>query len=258
MKRSTHRLNRSPKEVAIYTDGACLGNPGPGGYSAILVHGKHELELSGGFRLTTNNRMELIGAIAGLRGLKLPCTVTVFSDSRYVVNPMRTGLVLKWKANDWMRNRKDKVLNVDLWEQLIDLSTQHSASFEWLRGHRGHELNERCDRIAVGAANQPDLKADEVYERDHPQTPSVSAAAESYVEAHAQRPDDPTARKIIAVMDACRDDSSAKTVQYDDSEGFQIYASTSQVAWRYRFRNLDHAYAMIQAGSGVRAYRTEM
>jgi ribonuclease HI len=114
--------------------------------------------------------MELMAAIAGLRGLKLTCTVTVFSDSRYVVNPMQTGLVHKWKANDWMRNRKDKVLNVDLWEQLLALTTQFNASFDWLRGHHGHELNERCDRIAAGAANQPDLQADEVYESDHLQT----------------------------------------------------------------------------------------
>jgi len=249
-------LNKPPKDVAIYTDGACLGNPGRGGYCAILIHGKRERELSGGFRLTTNNRMELTAVIAGLRALRLFCNVSLFSDSKYVVDPMRTGLVHKWRANGWKRNRKEKVLNIDLWEQLLELKGRHKVSFGWVRGHDVHQLNERCDRTAVKAANQPNLPADEGYEREHPSIHSNTVLRRSASD-RAERQDDARARKIIAVMDACRDDSDAKTVQYDDSEGFQIYAST-QMAWRYRFRNLDHAYKMIQAGTAIRPYRTEM
>ncbi len=201
--------------------------------------------------------MELMAVIAGLRALKLFCTVTLFSDSKYVVDPMRTGLVHKWKANGWKRNRKEKVLNVDLWEQLLELTARHKVSFDWVRGHADHQLNDRCDRTAVEAANQTNLPADEGYEREHPSISSNTISGRS-ASGPAERQDEARARKIIAIMDACRDDSNAKTVQYDDSEGFQVYASTSQVAWRYRFRNLDHAYALVQAGAAIRPYRTEV
>src|SRR5437588_6386865 len=104
--------------------------------------------------------MEMMAAIAGLRTLKGGCLVSVYSDSQYLVNPMKSGLVYKWRANGWMRNRKDRVLNVDLWDQLLESVTSHDVSFDWMRGHVGHELNERCDRAAVRAAQHPELKRD--------------------------------------------------------------------------------------------------
>ncbi|MBW2107492.1 MAG: ribonuclease HI [Deltaproteobacteria bacterium] len=153
------------KNVTLYTDGACSGNPGPGGYGAILEYGKTTKELSAGFRNTTNNRMELMAVIAGLSALKEPCKVTVVSDSRYVVDAIEKGWVQRWQKNNWMRNKRQKALNVDLWKRLMALMKRHDVSFTWVRGHNRHPQNERCDRLAVAAAAQPDLPDD--LRKDH-------------------------------------------------------------------------------------------
>ena len=152
------------KKVTIYTDGACLGNPGPGGYGVVLLFGGHRKELSGGFRLTTNNRMELLAVIVGLRALKERCSVTVYSDSQYVVNTIEKGWAARWRANGWKRNKKEKAINADLWAELLDLCDKHQVKMVWVRGHSGVKENERCDELSVAAANQKGLPRDEGYE----------------------------------------------------------------------------------------------
>ena len=148
------------KKLFIYTDGACSGNPGPGGYGVILKYGEHFKEISGGFCDTTNNRMELMAVIKGLENLKEPCDVTVVSDSRYIVDAMEKGWARKWRANGWKRNKKDAALNPDLWAKVLDLCETHAVRFHWVNGHSGHQENERCDRMAVSAAAQPGLPPD--------------------------------------------------------------------------------------------------
>jgi ribonuclease HI len=150
------------KEVTIYTDGACSGNPGPGGYGVILIHGKHRKELSAGYKFTTNNRMELRGIIAGLEALKVRCKVDITTDSRYIVDAINLGWVYKWKSKGWKRNNKDRALNVDLWQQILRLMEMHTVQFHWVRGHAGHPLNERCDELAVEASQQEALLEDAV------------------------------------------------------------------------------------------------
>ena len=151
--------------MTIYTDGACLGNPGPGGYGVVLLYNDHRKEISGGFRLTTNNRMEIYAAIAGLSVLNCSCEVTLFTDSRYLADAMNKGWVRRWKANGWMRNNRDKALNVDLWERLLELCERHKVKFVWVKGHDGNPENERCDELSTSAARLSDLPADEGYER---------------------------------------------------------------------------------------------
>ncbi|MCL1885209.1 MAG: ribonuclease HI [Dehalococcoidia bacterium] len=151
-------------DVMIYTDGACLGNPGPGGYGAIIEISGTRIEKCGGFRLTTNNRMEIMAAIAGLELLRERCRVFIFSDSQYLVRAMTEGWVYKWQANGWMRNKKEQALNPDLWERLLKLSQKHEVEFRWVRGHNNHVENERCDRLANEAAQRSDMPADTVYE----------------------------------------------------------------------------------------------
>jgi ribonuclease HI len=155
---------KGPKKVTIYTDGACLGNPGPGGYGVVLLYDGHRKEISGGFRLTTNNRMEMMAVIVGLRALKERCSVTVYSDSEYIVNSISKGWAERWRANGWKRNKKDKAINADLWEQLLDLIDNHDVKMVWVRGHSGVKENERCDELSVAAALQKDLPVDEGYE----------------------------------------------------------------------------------------------
>jgi ribonuclease HI len=161
------------KEVTIYADGACMGNPGPGGYGAIITFGERRKELSAGFRLTTNNRMEILGCIAGLSALKEPCDVTVYSDSRYVVNTMTKSWAIRWKKNEWKRKdaggeMKD-ALNKDLWIQMLELCDKHRVQFKWIRGHSGNEGNERCDALARAAAEADSLGVDAAYENPkHP------------------------------------------------------------------------------------------
>ena len=142
------------KHVDIYTDGACSGNPGPGGWGAILRSGEHVKELSGGDANTTNNRMELTALIEALSALRFPCQVTVYSDSKYVVDALKLGWARKWKANGWMRNKKEKALNPDLWDRLLALVDLHEVEFVWVKGHAGHPENERCDQRAVEQSRQ--------------------------------------------------------------------------------------------------------
>lgn len=145
------------KNVNIYTDGACSGNPGPGGFGAILVYGDREKEISGGDPSTTNNRMELLAAITALEMLKEPCHVTLTSDSRYLVDAVEKGWALKWRSNGWKKGDKKPALNSDLWERLLYQLERHSVDFIWVRGHVGHPYNERCDALAVSAAKKAAL-----------------------------------------------------------------------------------------------------
>lgn len=137
------------KHVDIFTDGACSGNPGPGGYGVVLRFGTVEKELSGGEPNTTNNRMELMGGITGLSALKEPCDVTLTTDSKYVVDSITKGWVYGWKRKGWIKSDKKPALNVDLWERLLPLLERHQVQFVWVKGHAGHPENERCDALAV-------------------------------------------------------------------------------------------------------------
>ncbi len=153
------------REVDIYTDGACQGNPGPGGYGVVLLSGEHRKELSSGYRRTTNNRMELLAVIEGLAALNEKCKVRVYSDSKYVVDALAKGWAVKWRKNGWMRNKQEAAINPDLWERLLDLCQGHVMTYHWVKGHSGNRENERCDRLATQAAAQPNLPPDEPYER---------------------------------------------------------------------------------------------
>ncbi|MCL2034985.1 MAG: ribonuclease HI [Oscillospiraceae bacterium] len=137
------------KKVKIYTDGACSGNPGPGGWGAVLRFGGHEKEISGGDADTTNNRMELTAVIEALSALKEPCEVELVSDSRYVIDSIEKGWVFNWKKNGWIKSNKEPALNVDLWEKLLPLIDKHDVKYVWIKGHAGHAENERCDKMAV-------------------------------------------------------------------------------------------------------------
>ncbi len=153
-----------PKHVEIHTDGACTGNPGPGGYGIVLIYGDYRRELSGGYRLTTNNRMELMGPIKGLEALNQKCRVTLYSDSRYVVEGIEKGWARRWRSKGWMRNKREEAVNPDLWGQLLDLCDKHEIEFRWVRGHSGDPDNERCDQLAVQAAHSTGLLVDKGYE----------------------------------------------------------------------------------------------
>ena len=139
------------KEVFVYTDGACSGNPGPGGWGAILVYGQKEKELSGGEKLTTNNRMELTAVIEALRALREPCRVTVTSDSTYVINSVTKGWLASWEKKNWKKG-KETVPNKELWQALLEAMKPHDITWVWVRGHNGHPYNERCDALAVAGA----------------------------------------------------------------------------------------------------------
>ena len=142
------------KKVELYTDGACKGNPGPGGYGAILVYGGAEKEFSGGEALTTNNRMELLGAITGLAALKEPCEVVLTSDSKYLVDAVNKKWAVGWRKKGWTKGDGKPALNIDLWERLLDLLEIHRVTLVWVKGHAGHPYNERCDRLAVSEAEK--------------------------------------------------------------------------------------------------------
>lgn len=139
------------KTVYLYTDGACSGNPGKGGYGAILIYNSYEKEISRAFVCTTNNRMELMAAIAGLEMLKESCIVELYSDSKYLVDSIKKGWVYSWKKNGWKKSDKKPALNVDLWERLLALMEKHKVNIHWVKGHAGHKENERCDKLAVAA-----------------------------------------------------------------------------------------------------------
>ncbi len=142
------------KHVIIYTDGACSGNPGPGGWGAILSYGSAEKELSGGERETTNNRMELTAVIAALSLLKEPCQVDLYSDSKYVIDSITKGWVYSWQKKGWRKADKSPALNVDLWEQLLPLLERHQVTFHWVNGHAENEKNNRCDLLAVAESKK--------------------------------------------------------------------------------------------------------
>lgn len=142
------------KDVEIFTDGACRGNPGPGGWGAVLRYKGKEKEISGGEAHTTNNRMELTAVIEALSMLKEPCNVTLYSDSQYVCNAIKLGWAKKWQKNGWMKNKKEPALNPDLWEKLLKLCGIHKMNIVWVKGHAGHPENERCDVLAVAAAQK--------------------------------------------------------------------------------------------------------
>jgi ribonuclease HI len=150
--------------VRIYTDGGCKPNPGPGGYGVVLLHPKKRAEVTGGFRLTTNNRMEILAAIKGLEMLKLPCHVVLHSDSQYLVSAISKGWAVKWQRNHWRLYNKEPAKNADLWEQLLRLCQIHQVEFRWVRGHAGNRENERCDQLSQAARHPSQLPPDEGYE----------------------------------------------------------------------------------------------
>ena len=137
------------KTVTIYTDGACSGNPGPGGWGAILEYMGHEKELSGGEKNTTNNRMELTAVIKALQALKEPCTVELYSDSKYVIDALQKGWAVSWRKRGWIKSDKKPALNPDLWETLLDLVETHDVRYHWVKGHASNPKNNRCDELAV-------------------------------------------------------------------------------------------------------------
>ncbi|MCI4626522.1 MAG: ribonuclease HI [Candidatus Magnetoovum sp. WYHC-5] len=159
-------------EVAIYSDGACFKNPGPGGYGVVLISDKGKRkELSGGFRHTTNNRMEILSAIMGLRTLKVKCRVTVYTDSRLLVDSIMKGWAKRWRKNNWMRNKDEKALNADLWEEMLTLIDKHEVTFKWIKGHAGHVENEHCDKLSKEAARGKKLPIDTGYENGNNHMP---------------------------------------------------------------------------------------
>ena len=152
-------------DLLLYTDGACSGNPGPGGYGAILMFGDKEKELKGGFRSTTNNRMEILAIIKGLEALKRPSELVVFSDSRYVIDTITKGWAINWRKKGWMRTPKEKAKNHDLWEVMLELDKLHTVEWRWVKGHNGDPGNERADELAILARDDSDnYEVDEFFE----------------------------------------------------------------------------------------------
>lgn len=151
------------KDVVIYTDGACSGNPGKGGYGVVLIYKNIRKEISDGFELTTNNRMEVMAVIAGLEALKESCNVKLYSDSNYVIDAINKGWLQSWKKNKWFKSNKEKVLNVDLWERLLRLTDLHRVEFIKVKGHSGITENEVCDELARNAITKSKLKVDYKY-----------------------------------------------------------------------------------------------
>lgn len=151
------------KKIDIYTDGACSGNPGAGGYGIVMLYKGVRKELSQGYRVTTNNRMEMLAVIKALECLKEPCQVTLYSDSKYVVDSITKGWVYGWEKRGWIKSDKKKALNVDLWERLLPLLEKHQVEFVWVKGHAENVENERCDELARGAIASGDLLEDENY-----------------------------------------------------------------------------------------------
>jgi ribonuclease HI len=148
-------------EVTLYTDGACSGNPGPGGWGLILKHGENKKEMSGYEPKTTNNRMELTAVIEGLQALKKPCKVTVTTDSRYVADGINKGWAKSWREKNWIKPDKKPALNVDLWKTLLELCERHDVTVIWVRGHGDNPYNNRCDALAVAAYREHEEKTDE-------------------------------------------------------------------------------------------------
>lgn len=162
-------------ELQVFTDGACIGNPGPGGYGVVIVGASGRREASGGFRRTTNNRMEIFAAIAAVRMLERPAKGVLHSDSRYVVDAIAKKWAVGWRAKGWMRTKTEPAMNSDLWRMLLELLEPHELRFQWVRGHAGHRENERCDALANTAARGRELAIDDGYERPAVVTPSAAA-----------------------------------------------------------------------------------
>lgn len=158
------RYNGKP-DVIIYTDGSAIQNPGPGGYAAVINKGKKTSEISGGFRLTTNNRMELMACIAALENIELNSHAILYSDSKYVVDAVNKGWAKRWQANNWKRNIEEPAKNSDLWQRLLDLCDKRSVHFKWVKGHADIAGNERCDELAGTAARSVDLPVDPFFEK---------------------------------------------------------------------------------------------
>ncbi len=150
--------------VIMYTDGACTGNPGPGGYGVVLKSGQHRKEISAGYRQTTNNRMELMAVIAGLEAVKKRCRITIYTDSQYIAESINNRWVYRWKEKGWRRSKQQLAHNHDLWEKLLQLLDDHQVEVKWVRGHIGEPENERADRLAVQASQSSTLLVDEYYE----------------------------------------------------------------------------------------------
>lgn len=142
------------KNVILYTDGACSGNPGPGGYAAILIYKGMEKEISGGEPNTTNNKMEIMAVVKGLEMLKEPCNVTIYSDSAYVVNSIEMGWIFNWQSNNWKKKDKSSVKNIELWEEMLKLLKIHNVKFVKVKGHSDNEYNNRCDKLAVSESRK--------------------------------------------------------------------------------------------------------
>jgi ribonuclease HI len=165
-----------PGTIVIYTDGGCRGNPGNGGYGVIIIDGKNRMELAQGFRLTTNNRMEMMACLVALTVLEKPSDVVIHSDSSYVVNGIEKGWARKWRANDWMRTKNEPAENADLWSRLLELCNIHRVRFVWVRGHAGNPENERCDELATTAADGENLSEDYAYVKGMTKDPHGSFA----------------------------------------------------------------------------------
>ena len=161
------------RKVVFYTDGGCSNNPGAGGYGVVCLRGNKRKELSGGFRKTTNNRMEMMACIVALRSLKSKHSVIIYSDSKYVVEGINKGWADKWKVNGWMRTKTEKAVNVDLWSELLNLYDKHNVKFKWVKGHAGNPENERCDKLALRAMSKKGLPPDINYEERQKNTDGV-------------------------------------------------------------------------------------
>lgn len=160
---SPHKSKHGKNDIVIYTDGGCIDNPGPGGYGAVIIHGKSRKKLSAGYRLTTSNRMEMMACIAALKKLDSPSKVTLYSDSQYVVNCISKGWAKRWRDNNWMTTT-GPAKNIDLWKRLLALCEKHDVELIWVRGHSGVKENEICDQLATKAASRKKLLVDKVYE----------------------------------------------------------------------------------------------
>jgi ribonuclease HI len=176
-----------PGQIVIYTDGGCAGNPGPGGYGAVILAGKTRSEIAGGFRLTTNNRMELMACIAALETLDTPADVVLHSDSRYVVNGISKGWARRWRANGWMRTKSEAAQNADLWSRLLDLCEKRRVRFVWVHGHAGNRENERCDQLATEAARGPNLREDHDYVRGLTRVPPAGLSGQGGLRLQHQK-----------------------------------------------------------------------
>ena len=185
---STPEMAPEAKNVTIYTDGACINNPGPGGYGVVLLYGDRRKELSGGFRHTTNNRMEVMAAIVGLQALKHRCKIKLHTDSKYLQQGINLGWAEKWRSKGWKKKDRTR-LNWDLWDRLLKECARHDVEFLWVRGHAGNKENERCDILSVQAAQGKDLPVDRLFEDPvPPPDPPASPSLFDFATERARRP----------------------------------------------------------------------